>query len=189
MRSSALSASRCPRGKTTTSSSETSCSSPRPRRSIRSVTDRNARSSSSTRSRSASSSLEYSRTVSSTAGWRSWNTASASEMSTGPMVCITPRVTRPRWTPRTDSSSASAASTSARTRRARATSSRPASVIVARRVRPVDKLETNLLLEPADLLRHRRLRDVLAFCRSGEIPLLSERDEVPELPQFHKDSL
>ena len=49
--------------------------------------------------------------------------------------------------------------------------------------------EADLLLEPADLLGQRGLGDVLASRRAREVLLVGERDEVAQLPKFHKQSL
>ena len=54
---------------------------------------------------------------------------------------------------------------------------------------PLDQGEPDLLLEPADLLGERGLGDVLARRRPREVPLIGERDEVAQLPKFHKLSL
>ena len=43
-------------------------------------------------------------------------------------------------------------------------------------------------LEPADLLRDRRLRDLQPLGRAREVRLLGDRDEVGELSKFHNES-
>ena len=55
--------------------------------------------------------------------------------------------------------------------------------------RPLDERDADLLLEPADLLRQRRLGDVLTLGGAGEVALVGERDEVFELSQIHKQIL
>ena len=55
--------------------------------------------------------------------------------------------------------------------------------------RALDQGEPDLLLEPADLLRERRLGDVLARRRPREVLLFGERHEVAQLAKFHKQSL
>src|SRR5207244_8067242 len=40
-------------------------------------------------------------------------------------------------------------------------------------------------LEVADLLGERRLRDAQPTCRPEEAPYLGDRDEVPQVPEFH----
>ncbi len=52
--------------------------------------------------------------------------------------------------------------------------------------RPLDEREAGLLLEAADLLGERGLGNVLALGGAGEVALVSERNQVPQLPQFHK---
>ena len=54
---------------------------------------------------------------------------------------------------------------------------------------PLDQGQAHLLLEPADLLRQRRLGDVLARRGPCEVLLVSERDEVAQLSKFHKLSV
>ena len=54
---------------------------------------------------------------------------------------------------------------------------------------PLDEREADLLLEPPDLLRQRRLGDVLARRRAREVLLVGERDEVAQLAKFHKLSV
>ena len=65
----------------------------------------------------------------------------------------------------------------------------PASVTVTLRVVRSTSARPDLLLEPADLLRERRLGDVLARRGPREVLLLSERDEVAQLSKFHKLSV
>ena len=55
--------------------------------------------------------------------------------------------------------------------------------------RPLDQREADLVLQPPDLLRERRLGDVLARRRAREVALLRERDEIAQLAQFHSYSL
>ena len=122
-------------GSTATSSSDTSWWSSRPSLSICSVTDRNARSSSSCRSIAASSSLDCSRTVSSTAGM-----ALVEDRQHQRDVDRAHRVHRAdRHASALDALASIRAprvgrAVSARIRRARATSSSPASVILTWRV-------------------------------------------------------
>ena len=54
---------------------------------------------------------------------------------------------------------------------------------------PFDQRQSDLLLEPADLLGQRGLGDVLARGGAGEVLLVGQRDQVPELAKFHKQSL
>ncbi len=105
------------------------------------------------------------------------------------MVCSAPTVTCPTSTPRTACISVCAASSSASTRRARATSSVAGLGHLHPARRPVDQAQPELVLEPADLLRQRRLGDVLTRRRAREVTFLGQRDEVAELAQFHKQSL
>ena len=60
---------------------------------------------------------------------------------------------------------------------------------VTRRVVRSTRASADLLLEPADLLGERGLGDVLARRRPREVLLVGERDEVAQLPNFHKLSL
>ena len=62
-------------------------------------------------------------------------------------------------------------------------------MIATRRVVRSTSATPDLLLEPADLLGQRRLGDVLALGGAGEVALVGERDEVPELSQIHKQIL
>ena len=55
--------------------------------------------------------------------------------------------------------------------------------------RPVDERQPDLLLEPADLLRQRRLGDVLPRCGPREVTLVGKRDQVSQLAKFHKQSV
>ena len=55
--------------------------------------------------------------------------------------------------------------------------------------RPVDEREPDLVLEPLDLLRERRLGDVEPRRGAREVALVVERDEVAQLPQLHSDVL
>ena len=54
---------------------------------------------------------------------------------------------------------------------------------------PFHQRHPHLVLQLADLLGERRLRDVLAGSGPGEVPLLCERDQIAQLPQIHKLSL
>ena len=54
---------------------------------------------------------------------------------------------------------------------------------------PFDERHPELLLEPLDLLRERRLCDVFSRRRAREMALVGERDQVPELPKIHKQRL
>ena len=55
--------------------------------------------------------------------------------------------------------------------------------------RALDERHPDLRLEAADLLRQRRLGDVLAGGRASEVTLVGERDEVAQLSQIHALSL
>ena len=55
--------------------------------------------------------------------------------------------------------------------------------------RALDERHAELGLEAADLLRQRRLRDVLAGGSAGEMALVGERDEVAQLAEIHALSL
>jgi hypothetical protein len=44
-------------------------------------------------------------------------------------------------------------------------------------------------LQAPDLLADGGLGDPQPFCRVGEVGLVDDRDEVRQLPQFHKQSL
>ena len=55
--------------------------------------------------------------------------------------------------------------------------------------RALDERHAELGLEAADLLRERRLRDVLARRGAREVALVRERDEVAQLAQIHALSL
>jgi hypothetical protein len=49
----------------------------------------------------------------------------------------------------------------------------------------VEQPSPQLAFEPADLLAERRLCDVLALGRPPKVQLLGERDEIPQLTEFH----
>ena len=55
--------------------------------------------------------------------------------------------------------------------------------------RPLRERDADLILQAPDLLGEGRLRDVLPGRGAGEAALVGERDEVAELPEFHKHSL
>ena len=55
--------------------------------------------------------------------------------------------------------------------------------------RAVDERDPELVLQPPDLLRQRRLRDVQQPGRAREVALVGQRDEVAQLAQFHHTSL
>lgn len=55
--------------------------------------------------------------------------------------------------------------------------------------RTLHERHPDLVLELADLLRQRRLGDVLAHGRAREMALVGDRDEVAQLSQFHAASL
>ena len=55
--------------------------------------------------------------------------------------------------------------------------------------RALDERHAELRLEAADLLRERRLRDVLARGGAREVALVGERDEIAQLAQIHAFSL
>ena len=55
--------------------------------------------------------------------------------------------------------------------------------------RALDERDAELRLEAADLLRQRRLRDVLAGGRAREVALVRDGDEVAQLAQIHAFSL
>ena len=52
---------------------------------------------------------------------------------------------------------------------------------------PVEQPDAELLLELADLLADRGLRHVQALRRAAEVQLLRDRDEVPQVTEFHGD--
>src|SRR2546423_12975103 len=52
--------------------------------------------------------------------------------------------------------------------------------------RAVQKLHPELVLELADRLRKRRLRDVEPFGRMPEMQLLADGEEVPEMPELDR---
>ena len=54
---------------------------------------------------------------------------------------------------------------------------------------PLDQGQSHLLLEPANLLRQRRLGYVLARRGAREVLLVGERDEVAQLAKLHKLSV
>ena len=49
----------------------------------------------------------------------------------------------------------------------------------------LEELHAQLLLKPADLMRHRGLGDVELVCSTREVPLAGDRLEIPELAQLH----
>src|SRR4051812_24003838 len=52
----------------------------------------------------------------------------------------------------------------------------------------VEEPHAQFLLELANLLTDRRLRHMETLCRSAEVQLLGNRDEVPQMTQFHSRS-
>jgi hypothetical protein len=54
---------------------------------------------------------------------------------------------------------------------------------------PVEQPFTELGLQALDLLADRGLSDVEPFGGPGEVRLVDDREEVGELPEFHKQSL
>src|SRR3954451_9931147 len=54
--------------------------------------------------------------------------------------------------------------------------------------RAVEQPHAELLLELADLLADRGLGDVEAIRRTAEVQLLRDRDEVPQVTEFHARS-
>jgi hypothetical protein len=51
----------------------------------------------------------------------------------------------------------------------------------------IEQLDLDLFLELLDLLAERRLRDVEPLCRTREIQLFSDGNEVPQVTQLHPD--
>jgi hypothetical protein len=51
----------------------------------------------------------------------------------------------------------------------------------------LEELDAELDLELAHLLAHRRLGDVQPLGRAPEVKLLRHRDEVPQMPEFHRE--
>ena len=92
---------------------------------------------------------------------------------------------RPRSTPRSSSTSARAPSTSARMRRARAASASPASVGVDAAARALEQRRAQLVLEPADLVRERRLGHVQLLRGAREVPVPGHRLDASQLPELH----
>ena len=105
------------------------------------------------------------------------------------MVCIVPTITWPVRTPASACISALAASTSDEDPAGPGHQRAPGLGDRHAPGGPLDQGQPDLLLEPADLLGQRGLRDVLARGGAGEVLLVGQRDQVAQLAKFHKQSL
>ena len=53
----------------------------------------------------------------------------------------------------------------------------------------MEEADAEILLEPADLLAERRLRDVKALCGATEVQLFGDGDEVPKVAKLHERTI
>ena len=97
-----------------------------------------------------------------------------------------PIAMRPRTSPRSSAISSRTPSSSATTLRARAATASPASVGATAAAGALEQLGAELGLEPADLVRQRRLRDVELLGGAREVAMAGDGLDVYELAQLHR---